>query len=129
MCDSGLSCQPRYVVLPPMSPSAQQRENDIFGIQLKKPIFYSCIYKLIRISSTAADKPRPRPLSFTPPPQMAPKVFLITGTSAGFGREYAQYCLDKGDYVVATARNPNQLSLKNTTDANYLPLRLDVTDK
>jgi len=60
---------------------------------------------------------------------MAPKVFLITGTSTGFGREYAQFCLDKGDYVVATARNPNQLSFKNTTDANYLPLRLDVTDK
>jgi len=37
--------------------------------------------------------------------------------------------LDKGDYVVATARKPESLSFKNTNDSNYLACRLDVTDK
>lgn len=58
-----------------------------------------------------------------------PRVFLITGTSTGFGNEYAQEVLNKGDYVVATARKPESLKFKGTNDKNYLPLRLDVTDK
>ena len=60
---------------------------------------------------------------------MGPRVFLITGTSTGFGRDYAQEVLSRGDIVVATARDPSQLSFTNTTRQNYLPLRLDVTDK
>jgi NAD(P)-dependent dehydrogenase (short-subunit alcohol dehydrogenase family) len=36
---------------------------------------------------------------------MAPRVFLITGTSTGFGEELVKVVLQKGDYVVATARN------------------------
>jgi NAD(P)-dependent dehydrogenase (short-subunit alcohol dehydrogenase family) len=58
-----------------------------------------------------------------------PRVFLITGTSTGFGKDYAQEVLDQGDHVVATARNPDQLQFKNTNDKNYLGVRLDVTDK
>jgi len=58
-----------------------------------------------------------------------PRVFLITGTSTGFGKDYAQEVLDKGDIVAATARDPSQLSFKGTTSDNYLALRLDVTDK
>ncbi|KAI0154900.1 hypothetical protein GGR57DRAFT_511850 [Xylariaceae sp. FL1272] len=58
-----------------------------------------------------------------------PRVFLITGTSTGFGKYYAQEVIDRGDYVVATARNPADLSFKNTNDRNYLAVRLDVTDK
>lgn len=58
-----------------------------------------------------------------------PRVFLITGTSTGFGKYYAQEVLDRGDYVVATARKPESLSFKNTSEKNYLSAQLDVTDK
>lgn len=58
-----------------------------------------------------------------------PRVFLITGTSTGFGKFYAQEVLDRGDIVVATARDPSSLSFTGTTPENYLPLRLDVLDK
>ena len=60
---------------------------------------------------------------------MAPKVFLITGTSTGFGNNLVQEVLDKGDIAVATARKPESLSFKNTTDKNYLAVKLDVTKK
>jgi NAD(P)-dependent dehydrogenase (short-subunit alcohol dehydrogenase family) len=59
---------------------------------------------------------------------MPPRVFLITGTSTGFGKHYVQAVLDAGDIAIATARNPSSLSFKNATPKNYLPLRLDVTD-
>ncbi|KAJ9606424.1 hypothetical protein H2200_009385 [Cladophialophora chaetospira] len=58
-----------------------------------------------------------------------PRVFLITGTSTGFGRDYAQEVLDRGDIVAATARNPSQLKFKGTSSKNYLALKLDVTDR
>lgn len=58
-----------------------------------------------------------------------PRVFLITGTSTGFGQYYAQEVLDRGDYVVATARKPEQLKFNGTNDENYLASRLDVVDK
>ncbi|MEW2548256.1 SDR family NAD(P)-dependent oxidoreductase [Streptomyces sp. NPDC047002] len=60
----------------------------------------------------------------------AEKVWLITGTSRGFGREWAQAALERGDRVAATARD--SASLKALTDAygdRVLPLVLDVTDK
>ncbi|KAJ9633528.1 uncharacterized protein PV06_06177 [Exophiala oligosperma] len=57
-----------------------------------------------------------------------PRVFLITGCSTGFGREYAQQVLDRGDRVVATARDPDKIPLQNATPDNHLALRLDVTD-
>jgi len=58
-----------------------------------------------------------------------PKVYLITGCSTGFGSTYVQEILDKGDIAVATARKPDSLSFKGTTDKNYLALKLDVTSK
>ena len=60
---------------------------------------------------------------------MAPKVFLITGTSTGFGYEYVKEVLAKGDIAVATARNPTKLSFEGTSSKNYLAVPLDVTDK
>ena len=60
---------------------------------------------------------------------MAPRVFLITGTSTGFGKEYVEEVLKKGDIAVATARKPESLSFSGTTDKNYLALPLDVTSK
>jgi NAD(P)-dependent dehydrogenase (short-subunit alcohol dehydrogenase family) len=58
-----------------------------------------------------------------------PRVFLITGCSTGFGKEYVQEVLDKGDKVVATARDTSKLSFNGSTDDNYLAVKLDVTDK
>jgi len=55
-----------------------------------------------------------------------PRVFFITGTSTGFGNKLVQEVIDRGDIAVATARKPETLSFKNTTDKNYLALKLDV---
>lgn len=43
---------------------------------------------------------------------MAPRVWLITGTSSGFGGELVKVVLEKGDICVATARNPAKLSFE-----------------
>ena len=58
---------------------------------------------------------------------MAPRVFLITGTSTGFGSELVKEVLEKGDYVVATARNSSKLSFDGANDSNSLFVDLDVT--
>ncbi len=34
------------------------------------------------------------------------KTWFITGASKGFGREWAEAALERGDNVAATARNP-----------------------
>ena len=60
----------------------------------------------------------------------APKIWFITGTSKGFGRIWAEAALDRGDKVVATARDPKSLDdLVKRYGANVLPLALDVTDE
>jgi NAD(P)-dependent dehydrogenase (short-subunit alcohol dehydrogenase family) len=58
------------------------------------------------------------------------KAWFITGTSRGFGREWAIAALDRGDKVAATARNTDSLDdlVERYGDA-ILPLALDVTDK
>ena len=60
---------------------------------------------------------------------MAPRVFLITGCSTGFGEELVKVALQKGDYVVATARNSSKLSFDGANDSNSLLVDLDVTKK
>src|ERR1700676_2941009 len=40
---------------------------------------------------------------------MAQKTWFITGTSRGFGREWAIAALDRGDQVAATARDVSTL--------------------
>jgi NAD(P)-dependent dehydrogenase (short-subunit alcohol dehydrogenase family) len=60
---------------------------------------------------------------------MAPRVFLITGTSTGFGEELVKIVLQKGDNVVATARNSSKLSFEGANDSNSLLVDLDVTKK
>ena len=61
---------------------------------------------------------------------MSDKVWFITGTSRGFGREWAIAALDRGDKGAATARNTDTLSdlVEKYGDA-ILPIRLDVTDR
>ena len=60
---------------------------------------------------------------------MSDKVWFITGTSRGFGREWATAALERGDRVAATARNIGSLDdlVEKYGDA-ILPIELDVTD-
>jgi NAD(P)-dependent dehydrogenase (short-subunit alcohol dehydrogenase family) len=57
------------------------------------------------------------------------QVWLVTGSSRGFGRALVKAALEAGDRVVATARRPEQLA-EFTRDygEQVLPLALDVTD-
>ena len=58
------------------------------------------------------------------------KTWFITGTSKGFGRICTQAALERGDQVVATARNIDTLSELNEKYADkVLSLELDVNDK
>ncbi|WP_262698138.1 MULTISPECIES: SDR family oxidoreductase [Streptomyces] len=57
------------------------------------------------------------------------KVWFITGTSRGFGRQFAVAALGRGDKVAATARNVDTLAdLVDKYDDAVLPLTLDVTN-
>jgi NAD(P)-dependent dehydrogenase (short-subunit alcohol dehydrogenase family) len=57
-------------------------------------------------------------------------VWLITGGSRGLGLEIARQALDRGDAVVATARQPERVTeaLPGYGD-RLLPVALDVTDQ
>ncbi|HEY0716434.1 MAG TPA: SDR family oxidoreductase [Streptosporangiaceae bacterium] len=61
---------------------------------------------------------------------MAQKTWFITGTSRGFGREWAIAALERGDKVAATARDTAALDdlVAKYGDA-LLPIKLDVTDR
>lgn len=57
------------------------------------------------------------------------KVWFITGSSRGLGRNITEAVLKSGDSVAATARNISQLDdLVQQYGAQILPLQLDVTD-
>jgi NAD(P)-dependent dehydrogenase (short-subunit alcohol dehydrogenase family) len=59
---------------------------------------------------------------------VAPKVWLITGCSTGFGRALAEAVLQKGDSLLATARQPEQLRpLIEDYPKTAKAVRLDVT--
>ncbi|WP_077078419.1 SDR family oxidoreductase [Mycobacterium numidiamassiliense] len=61
---------------------------------------------------------------------MSEKVWLITGTSRGFGRSWAIAALERGDKVAATARNTASLDdLAEKYGDALLPIALDVTDR
>ena len=58
------------------------------------------------------------------------KTWFITGASKGFGREWAQAALERGDRVAATARRPEMLdALVDAHGDAVLAMRLDVTDR
>ena len=60
---------------------------------------------------------------------MTTKTWFITGTSRGFGREWAIAALERGDSVAATARAAASLDdLVAAHGDKILPLSLDVTD-
>ncbi|OZE59943.1 short-chain dehydrogenase/reductase [Rhodococcus sp. 02-925g] len=61
---------------------------------------------------------------------MAAKTWFITGTSKGFGREWAIAALERGDRVAATARNTDTLKdLVELYGDAILPIELDVNDR
>ncbi|MFC4589972.1 SDR family NAD(P)-dependent oxidoreductase [Sphaerisporangium corydalis] len=58
------------------------------------------------------------------------KTWFITGTSKGFGREWATAALERGDRVAATVRDLDHLRpLAERYGEAVLPLRLDITDR
>lgn len=58
------------------------------------------------------------------------KVIFITGASRGFGKLWAEAFLDRGDKVVATARNLDTLTpLVEKYGDRILPVQLDVRDR
>jgi NAD(P)-dependent dehydrogenase (short-subunit alcohol dehydrogenase family) len=62
--------------------------------------------------------------------RMAKKVWFITGSSRGFGREWAEAALTRGDSVAATARDTSALDdLVERYGDQVLALQLDVTDR
>ena len=58
------------------------------------------------------------------------KIWFVTGASRGFGRIWSEAALARGDKVVATARNVEDLAdLVEAYGDNILALALDVTDR
>ncbi|NUW47074.1 SDR family NAD(P)-dependent oxidoreductase, partial [Nonomuraea rhodomycinica] len=58
------------------------------------------------------------------------KVWFVTGSSRGLGREFVQAALSRGDKVAATARTTTSFGeLTATYGDALLPLPMDVTDK
>ena len=58
------------------------------------------------------------------------KVWFITGTSRGFGREWTQAALERGDKVAAAARSTDTLQdLVQQFGDSILPLTLDVAHR
>lgn len=55
------------------------------------------------------------------------KVWFITGASRGFGVDIAHEALERGDSVVATARDPRAVTKRFGERPNLLAARLDVT--
>jgi len=57
-----------------------------------------------------------------------PLVWLITGTSSGFGKQLSVALLERGDQVIATARSRSLGKLKDLKDKGAETIELDVTD-
>ncbi len=69
---------------------------------------------------------RPSVTAMTSP---EPRVWLITGSSSGFGRHLAEAAIAHGDRVVATARRPETLDELVAIDPDRVEaVALDVTD-
>ncbi|GGC91235.1 short-chain dehydrogenase/reductase [Tersicoccus solisilvae] len=58
------------------------------------------------------------------------RTWFITGASKGFGREWAEAALGRGDHVAGTARRLDTIrDLADTYPDTFLPIQLDVTDR
>lgn len=58
------------------------------------------------------------------------RIWFVTGSSRGFGRRFVEAALERGDKVVATARQAESLAhLVAAHGERVLPVSLDVTDR
>ena len=58
------------------------------------------------------------------------KVWLVTGSASGLGRNIAEAVLESGDRLVATARDPRRLDdLVNKFGERVRAVALDVADE
>ncbi len=57
------------------------------------------------------------------------KIWFITGASRGFGALIAEQALERGDSVVATARDPATIMNRLGGSPNLFAVALDVTDE
>ncbi|GGR58420.1 hypothetical protein GCM10010236_08510 [Streptomyces eurythermus] len=58
------------------------------------------------------------------------KIWFITGSSRGFGRQFTEAALSRGDKVAAAARDTAALAdLATAYGDAVLPMVLDVTDR
>jgi NAD(P)-dependent dehydrogenase (short-subunit alcohol dehydrogenase family) len=55
-------------------------------------------------------------------------IWFVTGASRGFGRQLSELVLERGDAVVATARDPSRLAAELGPRERLLTVALDVTD-
>src|SRR5258706_2426997 len=60
---------------------------------------------------------------------MTSLVWFVTGASRGFGLEIARAALERGDAVVAAARNPREVERALGQSERLLAIPLDVTDE
>lgn len=60
---------------------------------------------------------------------MSPRIFFITGVSTGFGNELVKKVIASGDVAIGTSRNPASVSFEGATSANFLAIKMDVTDE
>jgi len=56
-------------------------------------------------------------------------IWFVTGASRGLGRALAEHALERGDAVVATARDPSRLAAELGPDERVLTATLDITDQ
>lgn len=56
---------------------------------------------------------------------MAPQVWLITGTTSGFGAEFVKNLITRGDKVIATARDISKI--EHFQKAGAATLKLDLS--
>ncbi len=58
-----------------------------------------------------------------------PLVWFVTGTSQGFGQEIVRVALSRGDYVIATSRNPKKVArMFESASDRLLAISLDLRD-
>src|ERR687892_2438286 len=66
-------------------------------------------------------------MSSSTDPSLQKKVWFITGASRGFAAEITKDALERGDMVVATARNPQTVVDMFGSLPNLLAVKLNVT--
>lgn len=133
---SGIDRQMRVVLLTSrrMSPSEYV---PIENQEVETGITHKFATRQVYITTTSSlpspvnpSRTLPTPITSLHINNMAPRVFLVTGTSTGFGYHLVRKIISSGDKVVATARNSSKLETpESATSDNYIHVDLDVTNE